>query len=113
MLDNQDKTGHLSWPKVSCNPTGSEMRLACPGKPRIACMLACFSPVTLLVLSEHEILLAPNSNYAKSGRKYAVLTSKKYFCSVFKKLDISRGTRNMEIGSLQLPNKLGPLFPQD
>lgn len=77
-------------------------------------MLPYFSPVALLVLPEHEILFAPNSNYAQSGRKHAVLTRwKKYFCSAFKKLGTFRGTRNMEIGGIQLPDKLGPSLRPD
>lgn len=75
-------------------------------------MLAYFPPVALLVLPELEILFPANSNYAQSGRKCAVLARWKMLLLLcVRKPNIVRGTRNMKIGDIQLPNKPLPLPP--
>jgi len=66
-------------------------------------MLDYFSPVALLVLPEHEILFAPNSNYAQSGRKHAVLTSQKLSISALcsKRYSELQGTQKLVAASCQ------------
>lgn len=78
-------------------------------------MPAYFPPVALPALPELEILFPANSNYAQSGRKCTVLARWKMLLLLcVQKLNIVRGTRNMKIGDIQLPNKLDPsLLPDD